>query len=188
MGAELVKEKLEKMKKLIAAILTLALTASAFGDYHRYVIKECAGQPCVLDTVTGYERSLKDDTAGRQLIELGFPRSDMQPLNKLVSLLWHPAKDTVALNVLLERRASAVWIWSFDGFRTIGPTEIARAIGFKAPEHVAPTLAAVAKKWKGDTLLIEVDYNATDASAPDRVAMRKALLSYDVESNSVMAR
>jgi hypothetical protein len=172
-----------KTMRMPLAALMLSLVSIASAQYHtpgtktarspsgRYAIQERNGRPWLLDTTKGTAQLLADDTAGRQLVAPGFPSYDAQPLQVLISAIsheplksavkWHPTKDIVALDVLLERRASTVWVWSpSKGLRKIGPAELANVIAFgKLPGNAAPTLAALAKQWKGDTLLIEVEYN-----------------------------
>ena len=140
---------------------------------------------------------LADNTAGRQLVALGFPSYDAKPLQVLSSAIsheplksavkWHPTKDIVALDVLLERRASTVWVWSpSKGLRKIGPAELANVVGIgKLPANAAPTLAALAKQWKGDKLLIEAEYNVTDANASYGVSLRTASLVYDAGKDTL---
>lgn len=48
-----------------------------------------------------------------------------------------------------------------------------------------PTLAALAKQWKGDTLLIEVEYNVPDANASYGVSQRTASLVYDAGKDTL---
>jgi hypothetical protein len=179
------------MRTLVAAIVTCTLTTIAVAQVihrgqtfrsnsGRYVVKERSNLPCLIDTKTGKEQVFTDDTASQQLAALGFPADDKLQINPpwlLGPVVWHPTKDIVAFSVLLQRRASSVWIWNAaTGLHKIGPAEIAKLVGFSKPsENAAPVLSAMAKQWKGDMLLVEV---ASDA--PDPIWIRTTLLSYDV--------
>jgi hypothetical protein len=117
-----------KTMRMPLAALMLALVSIASAQYHtpgtktvrspsgRYAIQERNGRPWLLDTTKGTAQLLADDTAGRQLVALGFPSYDAQPLQVLISAIsheplksavkWHPTKDIVALDVVLELPAT----------------------------------------------------------------------------------
>jgi hypothetical protein len=188
-----------EMKTLVAAIVTFTLTTIAAAQVvhrgetfrsnsGRYVIKERSNLPCLIDTKTGKEQVFADDTGGRQLAALGFPADDNLQINPpwlLGPVIWHPMKDIVAFSVLLQRRASTVWVWNAaTGLHKIAPGEIAKLVGFgKPPENGAPVLSATAKKWNRDMVLIEVASNA-----PGPSWMGTTLLSYDAVKGNLTVK
>jgi hypothetical protein len=82
-------------KTVIAALAALSLAIArampSNAQYHtpgektarsasgRYAIQERNGKPWLLDAVRGTQQFLVDETAGRQLVDLGFPSYDAQP-------------------------------------------------------------------------------------------------------------
>jgi len=76
--------------------------------------------------------------------------------------LWHPTKEAVALSVSISRRATSVWIWEHKrGVQKLTRSELIKCSSKRKTEEPNP-ITAEFKEWKGDDLLVSVEWGLED--------------------------
>ena len=129
-------------------------TMSANG---RWVLYERYNLPCLIDTSTGTEELLgwsnKDEDKGWIASSWGNER--LKP-----DVFWHREKDLVAIDMLLNRKESNVWIWEHHkGLRKLTTPRIAKAVGVRESQMNGGSGIYVAiKEWSGDELHFEFSF------------------------------
>lgn len=125
----------------------------------RWVIYERRGFPCLLDTTT-YTEELIGWLPGPQH-DAEMPPwwfGSNSPIGK-EGALWHPNTETVALGVSISRRASSVWIWQHKhGIFKLDRSELIRLLHPKGEINEPNPLNAEIKEWKGNDLLVSVNW------------------------------
>jgi hypothetical protein len=129
----------------------------------RWIIYERRGFPCLIDTTTYTEELLGwSASTGRDL--------EMPPWifggNSLIEqdeALWHPTKEAVALSVSISRRATSVWIWQHKyGVQKLNRSELIKLLHPKGKIEEPNPITAEFKEWKGDDLLVSVEWGLED--------------------------
>lgn len=117
----------------------------------RWVIYERYGLPCLIDTQTMTEELLGDPDEAKMICAYG--NTEVAP-----SVRWHPRKEMVAIDMLLGRRISTVWVWIHrKGLRQLTVDEMLEAIG--ATDFVGPSgFFTDNVRWNGGNLEFTADY------------------------------
>lgn len=134
------------------------LTQSYDGDMFsrspskRWVIYERHGKPCLIDTKTSTEELLGATTEGKFM-----PAYGNEPLTN--DCHWHPRQDMVAMQVLIFRHPSLLWVWrAGHGLRTFGIDELRAVLKPVVGELSETAIYDVDfKAWKGTDLEFTVD-------------------------------
>ncbi|MCB1097098.1 MAG: HEAT repeat domain-containing protein [Verrucomicrobiae bacterium] len=122
----------------------------------RWVIYERRGLPCLIDTKTQTEELIgwTPDQDGQMPAAWGNARLTD-------SVVWHPKRNWVVLDILLGRKAGSVWVWREEGgLLQCSPATFAKALN--QPEETIfygagffPSIQG----WKGENVLINVSYS-----------------------------
>ena len=119
----------------------------------RWVIYERRGKPCLIDTRTDTEELLGHHNESWFLPAIG--NEPIQP-----SCLWHPKGEMVALQMLVFRHTSLVWIWRHKtGLRLILPKELISILK-PAEGRILPNSSFTIRpeSWRDDTLQLTVGF------------------------------
>jgi hypothetical protein len=121
----------------------------------RWVVYERLNLPCIIDTSTGTEELVGWTPEREAFFGPSWGNGETAP-----SVHWHPGSDMVALDMLVNRKANAVWIWSPGGrVRKIGPDEVVAAIGPVDGEVMrSGGIFFETQKWDRNQLLVEANY------------------------------
>lgn len=123
----------------------------------RWVIYERHGLPCLIDTQNETEELLGyvggDDVYAS--FSPAWGNSEVAP-----ATCWHSRKELVALDILLGRKTSEVWVWRHGpGLRKLTMDEMVKALGVRENEfHGAGGFFVQIVGWKGDQLEFTVSY------------------------------
>src|SRR5437870_2538133 len=124
----------------------------------RWVIYERRGLPCLIDTTTDTEELLgwpRDPAADEEVLLCSFGNTAFDENDGL----WHPSKETVALNILQTRRATTVWIWQHKhGVQKLKRPELIKLLQPKGKIDEPNPITAEIKEWKGDDLYASVSW------------------------------
>lgn len=123
----------------------------------RWVLYERYGLPCLIDTRSKTEELLGWDPAGRYEGRLAAAWGNGTVER---SVLWHPAKEIVALNITIGRKASTVWVWRHKkGIRKFEHHELRELVGYRDDEiNGGAGFYSDIDAWHGDELRISVDF------------------------------
>ena len=125
----------------------------------RWVIYERYSFPCLIDTTTyteeliGWSRSFN-----REIEMLPWLFSGNSPIGK-DGALWHPEKEAVALNVSTSKRATTVWIWEHKhDVEKLNRATLMKLLHPKGKTDEPNPFTIEIKEWKGDDLLLSVEW------------------------------
>ena len=143
----------------------------------RWVIYERFGLPCLIDTKTQTEELL--GFGSQASLSCAWGNSELQP-----AVFWHPKQDLVALDIILSRKTSTVWIWSHGkGLEQIDPLNLTTLIGHKKDTVVgAFGLFTTITGWTGNTLDFTLSF-ATQAG--DDIAEHEGQFRYDADTAKI---
>jgi len=125
----------------------------------RWVFYERRGFPCLIDTTTYTEELVGWAPVYNR-------NSEMPPWffggNGPIGqdeALWHPTKEVVALSVSISKRATSIWIWEHKyGLHKLTHPEMVKLLHPKGEIDEPNPLNAEIKEWKGDDLLVGVNW------------------------------
>jgi len=125
----------------------------------RWVLYERRGFPCLIDTTTSTEELIGWSSAYNRNSEIPpWWFSGNSPIGQ-DEALWHPTKEVVALSVSISKRATSVWIWVHKyGLHKLTHPEMVRLLHPKGEIDEPNPLNAEIKEWKGDDLLVGVNW------------------------------
>ncbi len=129
----------------------------------RWILYERRGFPCLIDTTTYTEELLGWSTStGRDLEMPPWFFGGNSPIGQ-EEALWHPNKEAVALSVSISRRATSVWIWQHKyGVQKLNRSELIKLLHPKGKIEEPNPITAEFKEWKGDDLLVSVEWGLED--------------------------
>jgi len=138
----------------------------------RWVVYERRQLPCIIDTKNGNEELVGWEHQPTGELKLFSAVWGEREKGNRQAAFWHPDGDMVALDVTVWRRESAVWVWRPGSkLRRLEPDEI---LALLAPhEKEISRIAGVSiepVEWKGDTLVLEVNYSTGQDGMLDKVA------------------
>lgn len=147
----------------------------------RWVVYERHGLPCLIGTQNETEELLgfvggDDDYAS---FSPAWGNSEVAP-----ATFWHPRKEMVALDIILGRKATEVWVWRHGpGLRKLTMVEMVKALGIPENEfHGAGGFFVQIVGWKGDQLEFTVSYMAMKG---DDFVDREATFRWDSARNAL---
>lgn len=118
----------------------------------RWVIYERHGLPCLIDAANGTEELL--GFGGMGMLNAAYGNEEVTS-----SVVWHPKKDMVALDIIEGRRDSTVWVWVHGkGLRQISRQETLKALGEPKGVHGLGGFYTNIVGWKGDGLDFTVSF------------------------------
>ncbi|HXY61079.1 MAG TPA: HEAT repeat domain-containing protein [Chthoniobacterales bacterium] len=131
----------------------------------RWVIYERRGFPCLIDTTTfteellGWSPSPPADRRTDPFLEMSpWFFGGNSPIGQ-DEALWHSTKEAVALSVSISRRATSVWIWEHKyGVQKLTRSELIKLLHPKGKIDEPNPITAEIKEWKGDDLLVRVNW------------------------------
>lgn len=145
----------------------------------RWVIYERYGLPCLIDTQTETEELLGFVADGYAKFSPAWGNSEVAS-----AAFWHPKKDMTALDILLGRKASEVWVWRHGpGLRKLTMEEMVKALGIREDQfHGAGGFFTQIIGWKGDQLEFTTSYVVMKG---DDYIDREATLRWDSAKDSL---
>jgi HEAT repeats len=125
----------------------------------RWVIYERRDFPCLIDTTTSTEELIGWSPAYNRNSEMPpWLFGGNSPIGQ-DEALWHPTKEVVALSVSISKRATSVWIWEHKyGLHKLTHPEMVKLLRPKGEIEEPNPLTAEIKEWKGDDLLVGVNW------------------------------
>lgn len=118
----------------------------------RWVIYERHGLPCLIDTANGTEELL--GFGGGGMLNAAYGNEEVTS-----SVVWHPKKDLVALDIIEGRKDSTVWVWVHGkGLRQFSRQETLKALGEPKGVHRPGGFFTNIVGWKGDGLDFTVSF------------------------------
>jgi hypothetical protein len=143
----------------------------------RWVIYERFGLPCLIDTKTQTEELL--GFGSQASLSCAWGNSELQP-----AVFWHPKQDLVALDIILNRKSSTVWIWSHGkGLEQIDPLNLTSLLGHKKDTVVGSFgLFTTITGWTGNALDFTLSF-ATQAG--DDIAEHEAHFRYNADTGKI---
>jgi len=125
----------------------------------RWILYERRGFPCLIDTTTYTEELVGWSPVYNRNSEMPpWLFGGNSPIDQNEAL-WHPEKEAVALSVSLSRRATSVWIWEHKhGVQKLNRSELIKLLHPKGKIDEPNPLNAEIKEWKGDDLLVGVNW------------------------------
>ena len=138
----------------------------------RWVVYERRKLPCIIDTKNGNEELVGWEPEPTGELKLFSAVWGEREKGNRQAAFWHPDGDMVALDVTIWKRESAVWVWRPGSkLRRLEPDEV---LALLAPhENEISRIAGVSiepVEWKGDTLVLEVNYSTGQDGMLDKVA------------------
>lgn len=91
----------------------------------RWVVYERLNLPCIIDTANSSEELVGWNEERVAWFGPSWGNGETAPC-----VHWHPSSDLVALDMLVNRRANAIWIWRpGQPLRVISPDDVVAAVG-----------------------------------------------------------
>jgi hypothetical protein len=124
----------------------------------RWILYERRSFPCLIDTTTYTEELLGWSTAYNRQSELPpWWFGSNSPIGE-DEARWLD-KEVVALSVSISKRATSVWIWEHKhGVQKLTHSDLVKLLQPKGEIDEPNPLNAEIKEWKGDDLLVEVNW------------------------------
>ncbi len=119
----------------------------------RWVIYERFGLPCLIDTDNRTEELLGFPSEAK--LSAAWSNQEVAP-----DAIWHPKQDQVALDMLMGRKFSTLWVWMHGKrLRQFMYAEITQALGYKE-EDIAGGAGFYTEidGWKGDSLNLSLSF------------------------------
>ena len=125
----------------------------------RWILYERRGFPCLIDTTTSTEELIGWSSAYNRDSEMPpWLFGGNSPIGQ-DEALWHPTKEVVALSISISKRATSVWIWEHKyGLHKLTRPEMVKLLHPKGEIDEPNPLNADIKEWKGDDLLVGVNW------------------------------
>jgi len=148
----------------------------------RWVLYERYSFPCLIDTTTSTEELLGWSRVSNHDVEMPpWLFSGNAPIGP-DEVLWHPTKEAVALSVSTSKRATSVWIWQHKhGVQKLNRSELVKLLKPKGEINEPNPLNAEMKEWKGDDLLVRVNWGRDWKEAGNIVG--DAVVAWNVETH-----
>jgi hypothetical protein len=129
----------------------------------RWILYERRGFPCLIDTTTYTEELLGWSAVYNRNSEMPpWIFGGNSPIGQ-DEARWHPTKEAVALSVSISRRATSVWIWQHKyGVQKLNRSELIKLLHPKGKIEEPNPITAEFKEWKGDDLLVSVEWGLED--------------------------
>jgi hypothetical protein len=129
----------------------------------RWILYERRGFPCLIDTTTYTEELVGWSPVYNHDSEMPpWFFGGNTPIGQ-EEALWHPTKEAVALSVSISRRATSVWIWEHKhGVQKLNRSELIKLLHPKGKIDEPNPITAEFKEWKGDDLLVSVEWGLED--------------------------
>jgi HEAT repeats len=129
----------------------------------RWIFYERRGFPCLIDTTTYTEELVGWTPAYNRESEMPpWIFGGNSPIEENEAR-WHPTKDAVALSVSISKRATSVWIWEHKhGIQKLRRSELIKLLHPKGKIEEPNPITAEIKEWKGDDLLVSVNWGLED--------------------------
>lgn len=123
----------------------------------RWVIYERHGLPCLIDTRDKTEELLGWDLAGEYEGRLASAWGNGTVER---SVHWHPTEEIVALDIIIARKASTVWVWRHrKGIKKLELDSLWKLAGYRDDEiNRSWGCYADTDAWLGDELRLSVDF------------------------------
>jgi hypothetical protein len=123
----------------------------------RWVIYERYGLPCLIETRNMTEELLGYPSEAKMACAWG--NEELAP-----TVIWHPRKDMVAMDMIVHRKLSTIWIWAHrKGLRQLSMDEMLESLGHKQDDVVGYAgLFAQSEGWNGDSLDFSLSYTEMD--------------------------
>lgn len=161
LARNLVSEREDERNMAARAIglLTQKYDGAMFGRSPdgRWVIYERHGLPCLIDTGNKTEELLGWDAASRYEGQLASAWG-----NGVVerSVHWHPAEEIVALDILINRKESTVWVWRhMKGVKKFDAGALRNTVGYRDDEiNRGAGIYVQTEAWHGNELRISADF------------------------------
>ncbi len=118
----------------------------------RWVIYERSGKPCLIDSRNGTEELLGAGVEGMFL-----PAYGNEPVAPCVH--WHPAEEMVALEIVIFRRPTLLWVWRPEGgLRPFGADELQEFLKKETGATTEPVVSDTTfGEWAGKELAFSVE-------------------------------
>lgn len=147
----------------------------------RWVIYERRGLPCLIDTRSSSEELLGWSADSSAWISASWGNDALDS-----SARWHPDKtsETVALSILLNRKASTVWFWQHGQvLEKLSPDDLVKALGMNAENIFHPGgFFTEIQSWKGKDCLIDLSFSTESG---DDILAWDAQLAWNMETRSL---
>lgn len=143
----------------------------------RWVIYERYGLPCLIDTQDESEELLGYGSGANLISAWG--NTEVAP-----AAIWHPVKDMLALDIIENRKLTAVWIWVHGkGLRQLREAELVRVLKHTEDE-IAGAMGFFTQitGWQGDALDFKLCYSIQKG---DNTIEHEARLCWDSTSNKL---
>ena len=143
------------------ALLTHDYTSDMLGrsKSKQWVIYERRGLPCLIDTKTLTEELL--GFGGEAKMRCAYSNEALAPTVK-----WHPKKDMVAIEIIMGRKFSTLWIWVHGkGLKQLTFDEQAMALGHPNAIVASAGVFASISGWSGDSLDYALSYTVKSGEA-----------------------
>jgi HEAT repeats len=133
------------------------------GPNGRWIIYERRAFPCLIDTTTYTEELVGWAPVYNRNSEMPpWLFGGNSPIGQ-DEALWHPTREAVALSVSVSRRATSVWIWEHKhGVQKLNRSELIKLLHPKGKIDEPNPITAEFKEWKGDDLLVSVEWGLED--------------------------
>jgi len=144
----------------------------------KWVIYERRGQPCLIEVESDSENLVGWHPDDGVWFAPSWSNSSLAGSSN-----WHPKEDKVALSIILNRRASTLWVWRHPWpdktrVRKFTPEELVKALGMKGDALFYPGgFSAEFKAWKGDELQMELYF--TSSKSDDDFTEHTAEIGWD---------
>lgn len=123
----------------------------------RWVIYERYGLPCLIDTRDKTEELLGWEHSGSYDGKLASAWGNGTVER---SVHWHPAEEIVALDIIISRKDSTVWVWRHrKGIKKFETLALRELVGYREDEiNGGAGFYADTEAWHGNELRLSVDF------------------------------
>ncbi len=129
----------------------------------RWIIYDRLGMPCLVDVQSRSEELLGVESNTREGRYWGNPKS----------VVWHPTKEAVAIPQANRRTTVCVLVWTHgSGTRVLHRESLLEMLA-KRKGKADPYMSYISDnnlKWKGDKLLVPMEFSEENVDGPGRVA------------------
>ncbi len=142
-----------------------------------WVVYERLNLPCVIDTSNSSEELVGWNEERAAWFGPSWGNTETVPC-----VHWHPSSELVALDMLVNRKANAIWIWRpGQPLRVISPDEVVAAVGPVEGEVMrSGGVFFEVEEWEGRNLRISTNFSTIQA---DSITDWSATLTWNPETD-----
>lgn len=147
----------------------------------RWVIYERHGLPCLIDTRNETEELLGWERTGWHEGRLASAWGNGTVAG---SVHWHPTEEIVALDIIINRKASTVWVWRHrKGIKKFESHALRELVGYRDEEiNGGAGFYADTDAWHGNELRLSVDFGLRRG---DKFIDVRAVFGWDMATDAL---